>query len=1066
MEEVKNMTDSMWDDLSRDSYAFEHSMDPLRRKQTGSYYTALDLTLAMMREMIEGMSEEDRKQIDSKKFLEPCVGTGNFVFAYLRVCQELGLTKNQWSQLLENIYVCDINTDALEVYKKNLTGFAWECCGIALSEAYFSKHIGAGLMINVDDDIPAYIPIEQVFSKDIIGDGFDFVVTNPPYKNLKAEKSHYKNDQTYMEDKRRYAEIAKLACERFPYSAAGTWNLYKMFVEEIVEKYASKTGICSLLIPASILSDKTCAKLRTRILETTSIQSLRVIAEKSDYVDASQALCAVLLHKGEKTEQISIDGSFCGDIRNGTMVAADDFLDASTGNAILVLTEEEYRIRRKMQECPRIKEIPYIVNLRGELDLTLNKNAIQTTDTPYPLLRGRHVGFYKLTDVPVDEFVNEGFVEGTTKKPYIHRPRLICQQIVNMAKKHRIAFAPIPADYVLGNSCNFISVLDNEDGVNDLFLLGILNSNLIDWFFKLTSSNNHINNYEIDNFPIPVHFDKKGRVADLVAEYMQTGKAELLQEIESLAAEAYGLSPEAPGETRTNGNERESMLDNRGKAFSAFVEAVHCFIQDASEEECNAVITGGESLAALFAKHNVTPTAFDRKVIAGIETKFRSLYEGIILNHTTFKLSDLDLEMIRSVPQGGNWKNIPQETVQKSKRLARITQTGGRTTLYGRIDYSKPSYTITTYFNRPGNGTYVHPVHERVLSVREAARFQCFPDDYLFCGNKNDMLKQVGNAVPVLLAYHIGRAIKEKTGCCTSVDLFSGAGGMTYGFKRAGIHAVIANDIVENACVTLKTNAPEIPVLCGDITLQETKDRIIKAGIEGGADILCGGPPCQGFSMAGWRMKDDPRNQLFRHFVDIVSGVNPKVIVFENVEGLLSFRGGETYRNIIELFSELGYYTEGRTLMANHYGAPQRRKRVIILCTRKDIGVRPEDIFPAPITPNADQQITAYQTIYDLESVPCSEKARHNSQYTSDILELLKGRNDMDEYVRRVTDARGVPDGIDDWSGDEDEEDTAQTTQEASAERQKTVTNNSAEGAGVVSSDEQLSIFGFFNREQ
>lgn len=222
---------------------------------------------------------------------------------------------------------------------------------------------------------------------------------------------------------------------------------------------------------------------------------------------------------------------------------------------------------------------------------------------------------------------------------------------------------------------------------------------------------------------------------------------------------------------------------------------------------------------------------FESNVVNGITEKYISTFEGFILNHTTFKLSDLDLEMIKAVPPGGSWKNIPMETVEKSKRLKRITETGGRTTLYGRIDYDKPSYTITTYFNRPGNGTYVHPVHERVLSVREAARFQTFRDDYYFFGNKTQLLKQVGNAVPTVLAYQIAREIKKKTGCCKSVDLFCGAGGMTVGFKAAGIKSLLSNDIEESACTTLKINNPEMPVLCSDVTQAETKDIIEKVGL-------------------------------------------------------------------------------------------------------------------------------------------------------------------------------------------------------------------------------------------
>ena len=1012
MESTIEAIEMIWEKLNSDSRSYEQSMDKLHRKQTGCYFTALDLTYAMMTELVDSFPPSEQRVLFKKTFLEPCVGTGNFVYAYLRVCRERMFSCEQYQELLNHIYVCDINKGALDIYRENLTLIAREWFGVTLTSEYFNTHMGGGLLFDVDSANIRYTPIEEMFEGHIIKNGFDIVVTNPPYKNLKAERAHYQSDKQKADDKQKYVTIGDLAGKHFAYSTSGTLNLYKLFVEEIVERYLSPTGTCSLLIPASILSDKSCAKLRTRILKSADIRSLRLISENSNYVDASQALCAMLMQKGQHTKRILIDGAFSGDIRQGAYALIEDIIDESTGNAILVLSENEYRIRNLMRKHPTIKEIPYILNHRGELDITVNKQAIVCAETPYRLLRGRHIGYYATIELSEKEYVAEQFVQRTAKQKYIKDNRLVCQQVVNMAKKRRIAFALVPCNCVLANSCNFVSVENNQDGIDIYFLMGILNSELIDWYFKLTSSNNHINNYEIDNFPIPVSYPRKKELSQLVQQYLKGASEDLLIRINSLVNEAYGISGIQENIQIMFGSMdkplKRTLFGDRQGIIHTFWSDLQQIIPSVSIAECDAVIHGNASIKDLYLEKKPNATKFDVRVLEGLEKKYRRLYEGCVLNHTTFKLSNLDLEMIAPIPQGGNWKDVPIETVKKSKRLSRITQTGGRTTLYGRIDYSKPSYTITTYFNRPGNGTYVHPIHDRVLSVREAARFQCFPDAYLFCGNKTDMLKQVGNAVPVLLAYALGKRIREKTGYRISVDLFSGAGGMTYGFKRAGISAVIANDLAESACVTLKANCPEIPVLCGDITEEATKKAIIDAGVASDADIICGGPPCQGFSLAGFRMKNDPRNQLFRHFIDIVSGINPKVIVFENVEGLLSYQGGATYRNIIELFGGLGYHTEARKLLANHYGVPQRRKRVIILCTHKGIGVKPAELFPDPVTPNNDRQITAYDTIHDLEQVACSENARYTSSYTSLFTQYLKHQIPIDDYLKAITDTRGI----------------------------------------------------------
>lgn len=812
---IERENDELWQYLSAESISFERSMDKLYRKQTGSYYTALDLAFAMMSELVEGLNSDFKKELFKKKFLEPCVGTGNFVFAYLKACKELNFSREEYRELLNNIYACDINSGALSIYKKNLTLAAKQWFNISLNDEYFNRHIGRGLLFNVVSEKIKYIPLSETFGETLAESKFDIVVTNPPYKNLKAERKHYDSEEQKNFDKNKYADIAKTANSHFSYSTSGTLNLYKLFVEEITERYLAENGVCSLLISSSILSDKSCAKLRTRILETCSVRSLRLIAENSSYIDASQSLCAMLFSKGSKTTRILVDSSFSGDLNQGSYAEIENIIDDTTGNAILVLSENEYRIRGIMRNHPIIKEIPYIANLRGELDITMNKTAIVDEATPYKLFRGRHVGYYKNVELPKSEYVTEGFVEKTAKQKYIKETRLVCQQIVNMAKKRRISFMLVPKNIVLANSCNFVYISKNNDGIDNYFLLGILNSELIDWYFKLTSSNNHINNYEIDNFPIPVSYGKKSELSKAVKEYIESPDEALLAKIDSMVYEAYGISGSMSSDKKNTLRQKEpkraeSIFTSNKAITESFRKDLDYIIPGVTFEECACVLSGNATVQELYFAKKSNISKFEKRVLEGIEKKYKLLFSGGILNHTSFKLSDLDLEMIRPIPQGGNWKNIPAETVQKSKRLIKITQTGGRTTLYGRIDYSKPSYTITTYFNRPGNGTYVHPIHDRVITVREAARFQCFPDDYFFCGNKSDVLNQVGNAVPVLLAYSIAKSIREKTGCQTSVDLFSGAGGMTYGFKRAGINAAIANDMAESACVTLKTNCPEI----------------------------------------------------------------------------------------------------------------------------------------------------------------------------------------------------------------------------------------------------------------
>ena len=956
----------------------EEEIEENIKRNTGSYYTGMELSLYMMEELFKSFSKEYINELEKKTFLEPCLGAGSFVFAYLIQIDKYNFAKEKIKNILNNIYVCEINDNAIDAYKKLLVQFVYTFFNIELEENYFENRIAHALLYDINDTEVKYVDINNVFPKVMKNGGFDIIATNPPYKNLKAEISKYKDKKAYEKDKKIYENISTISSKIFKYSADGVINFYKLFVEDIICNYSKKDAKISLLIPNTILSDKTCEKLRTYIINNHKIEAINIVPENNNFISAQQALCTILISKSLNTDIVKINSDFCSKKGEYMEVDIKQILNKETGNAIFVINEKEYELFNKLQQFPKIRDLDFIVNMRGEFDLTINKKYINSNGN-LQLIRGRNIGYYKMKENPSKEYVDNEFLTKCNKKEYIYKERIACQQIANIHKERRLNFTIVPPEIVLGNSCNFIYVKDNEYNIDIYFILGLLNSNMMNWYFKLTSSNNHINNYEIDTFPIPLEYERNVEISKLVKKYIQSKEEKILKEIDDLIFEAFNL------EEKTE----ESKIKT-DEIITEYYNNMKNILSELTINTAKEILDLKISLDTVITGMNVKLSKFDRKVCEAITEKYKKIKNNEVLNHITFKLSELDMEMIKNVPPGGNWKNIPIETAQKSKRLSRLTKTGGRTTLYGRIDYNKPSYTITTYFNRPGNGTYVHPNIDRVISVREASRLQSFKDNYYFYGNKTDLLKQVGNAVPPILAKEIGKTIVKNFGKIKSIDLFCGAGGMTAGFKDAGIESVLGNDFNESACVTFKTNNPEIQVMCDDITDSEVKRKIIEVAKDNQVEMICGGPPCQGFSYAGKRFIDDPRNQLFKDFIEVVRNVRPKIVVMENVEGILTFDKGNVYKQIHELYKEMEYKIEGRVLLASNYGVPQKRKRVIIICVRNDINIMPGELFPIPTTPNEDEQITAYDAISDLETVVCGENAKYNNIKISNYIKQLK----------------------------------------------------------------------------
>ncbi|MEG1312353.1 MAG: Alw26I/Eco31I/Esp3I family type II restriction adenine-specific DNA-methyltransferase [Romboutsia sp.] len=967
------------------------------RKNNGIYYTDLDLGKVIARQTIQSyVGSNTNVDLNEINFLEPCVGSGIFVIAYIDAMLDLNININN---ILRNIYIVDIDEKAICIYTRLLRLYLYVKCNYTIDFDEYTEHINTkGLLFKIEDNEVSKINIENIFGDRMSEGGFDIVITNPPYKLLKAEKNKYDTNENYENDKGIFKNIADYIKKNknYKYSNEGTLNYYKLFIEEIIESYTKDNAAIGLLIPQNILADKSCTKLRKHIIENYNLDNIYIIPEKNEFFnDIRQSLASMVVNKGKKTGDINIytDIKSKKDLYKTDHITTniDRLSSISETEAILPLENIDWDILGKMHENKRIKEIEFIGNKRGELDLSINKKYLVNNKTAYRLLRGNVIGEYQLRKIEAFEYVDESFfVDYQNKREVSTNKRIACQQISNVNQNKRLYFCEVPSDNVLGNSCNYVFVDDNNDYSIDIdSIMGILNSSLMNWRFKITSSNNHINNYEIDDFPIvlkdtPIYKE----ISDLVRKYLSNYEVENFEEqIDALVFKLYGLELEQIEHILVfNQRDKEYLyrviyfmrykdyligklkkdIENISIQSNVEVQEIqheqlqfaHLEVAITTEDEyidedynnedtqlydslLNSEISKEEFIKQIELKEDIE-TSYVNEILE----KYINLHNHKVLNHKSCKLSDLDIEMVQAIPPGGNWKDIPTETVEKSQRLVKITASGGRTTLYGRLHPDRASYTVTTYFNRPGNGTYIHPdyseteegiTQNRVITFREAARLQSFTDDYLFVGTQGAILNQIGNAVPSILGYNIISQIKKYIDIDNAVDLFCGAGGLSLGLCRAGVNVKVAVDIDKHACETYKLNHPEVKVIQGDLTTDETKNEIFESvnGID--VDLICGGPPCQGFSNAGLRMIDDPRNLLFKEFVTIVENKKPKVFIMENVEGLLSMNNGKTYESVIECFSNVGYKVRGYKLNAAEYGVPQKRKRVIIIGVRDDI---------------------------------------------------------------------------------------------------------------------------------
>ncbi|WP_241003793.1 DNA cytosine methyltransferase [Lactococcus taiwanensis] len=240
------------------------------------------------------------------------------------------------------------------------------------------------------------------------------------------------------------------------------------------------------------------------------------------------------------------------------------------------------------------------------------------------------------------------------------------------------------------------------------------------------------------------------------------------------------------------------------------------------------------------------------------------------------------------------------------------------------------------------------------------------------------------------------------------VDLFSGAGGLSLGFEKAGFKNIFAVEHDKQISKTYKKNFPDNNLLVTDIkkiTESEINDLVGNNKV----DVVVGGPPCQGFSLAGKNGRtfvDDERNYLFKEFIRFVSVIKPKMFVMENVARMASHNKGETIKEIKSSFEELGYIVQHKVLQAADYGIPQKRQRVFVVGSKLE-GFEYPEVF--------EKQISVKEAIGDLPRLASGQKSsipNHNAMNHSE--QMLKKMS----YIKDGGDRKDIPENLRPVTGD------------------------------------------------
>ena len=535
------------------------------QRSLGAYYTPqaiadyiVNLTMRNdLEKRVDAISKNGLPSLEdfiSLRILDPACGAGVFLISAAKLMQSFtkiatekaqtaGISKSDIEELLSNrqpyLYGVDLDPGALEVADISLRILSGKT---PLPASLIGKTLKMGNSLisfrglqgksdhrrffrgpSIVNAFEWQYEFPEIFSE--TRDGFDYVVMNPPYERLKPNFAEFIRERLASGEREIHTNIYEVhrlntrevisyfrKSHEYQFATSYSINTYQLFVERALQ-LLRKGGYIGCVVPSNILGDVSAQRLREYLLQQNQLKTIDDFPETSRmFPGVTQSVSIISIKKGGKTERIEVGFnrlSLEDALERKRMKINKDQILHTMGSTFTIprIDATGFKLLDILHNHPLLGSNTDVVIRRGELDLTINKNALTSHKTNTPLIRGSHISRFALVEsrhkpefVKISKFKKT--LETSSRSEHINMSRIACQQVSNMGQRWRLKFAQVEPGTILANSCNYIVVNGKNTSNNLDYFLGILNSELMNWRFQISNFNNHVSIRELQNLPI------------------------------------------------------------------------------------------------------------------------------------------------------------------------------------------------------------------------------------------------------------------------------------------------------------------------------------------------------------------------------------------------------------------------------------------------------------------------------------------------------------------------------------------------------------------------------------